>query len=576
MNAVAKTKSGVASSPNSTVDSGRYEMARLLAFAFCSADALLEIEPDGRIVYASGATQLLFGHKPSELPDQMLDTLPAKEDRAMLGALLQRVADGKRFQSIPIKISRAEQADIVVSLSGYCVPDLSNHYFMTGRMIETGRDVANGGDRNADTGLLTADGFGESVKKHVAEVAGTDDQGELTFVGLSGMSDLKGRLDEDEHKGLLRRLGTFMQAVSLGGETAAQLGNNRFGLLHSPDMDLASIEGQISQFSRDADPKGVGVSVTTQTVGVETMDLTGQDVAQALVYTIQQVARTDDGDITKLFSSNLNEQLNDAASKIAQVKSVIESGQFDVAFQAIVSLASRKAHHFEALIRLTDSPVKMNPFDFVCFAEEVGLILDFDLAMCRKVINRVTSASERGAIVPIAVNISGRSIGSDAFVENLRALLAENPQVHGLLLFEITETARINDLHKANEAIRSLRADGFHVCLDDFGSGEAAFEYLRELEVDFVKIDGKYVVDAEKSPKDKAFLIAMSGLCRDLGIATIAEFVETEETLAFLKECGVAYGQGYLFHKPDVSADLSGDIGAKKNIKRKGSTESWG
>ena len=114
------------------------------------------------------------------------------------------------------------------------------------------------------------------------------------------------------------------------------------------------------------------------------------------------------------------------------------------------------------------------------------------------------------------------------------------------------------------------------MCLDDFGSGEAAFEYLRELEVDFVKIDGKYVVDVEKSSKDKAFLIAMSGLCRDLGIATIAEFVETEDTLAFLKECGVAYGQGYLFHKPDVSADLSGNIGSKKNVKRKGAIEGWG
>jgi len=306
------------------------------------------------------------------------------------------------------------------------------------------------------------------------------------------------------------------------------------------------------------------------------MDLTGEGVAQALVYTIQKVARDDGGDISKMLSANLNDQLNEAAGKIAQVKAVIEAGQFDVAFQAIVSLANRKAHHFEALIRLTDSSLKMTTFEFVCFAEEVGLIQELDLAMCQKVINRVTSAAERGSVVPIALNISGHSIGSDAFVEDLRALLAENPEVHGLLLFEITETARINDLHKANEAIRSLRADGFHVCLDDFGSGEAAFEYLRELEVDFVKIDGKYVVDVEKSSKDKAFLIAMSGLCRDLGIATIAEFVETEDTLAFLKECGVAYGQGYLFHKPDVSADLSGNIGSKKNVKRKGAIEGWG
>ncbi len=552
------------------MDSSRYEMARLLAFAFCSADALVETEPDGRIVYASGATGLLFGHKPDAMVGETFESLSAKEDRAMLGALLKRVANGERFQDIPIKVSRSGDSDAVLSLNGYRVPDLSNHCFVTARIVETGRDVANGGERNAETGLLTADGFGESVKAHVEDVAGGDNQGEMTFVGLSGMSDLKDRLGDDEHQGLLRRLGIFMKAVSLGGDTAAQLGHNRFGLLHSPDLDLESVEGQISQFARDADPKGIGVSVTTQSVGVETMDLTGQDVAQALIYTIQQVAREGGKDISKMLSSDLNAQLNEAANKIAQVKTTIETGQFDVAFQAIVSLASRKAHHFEALIRLNDSPVKMNPFEFVCFSEEVGLISEFDIAMCRKVIGRITSAVERGSVLPVAVNISGYSIGSDAFVSELREMLTENPEVHGSIMFEITETARIDDLVKANTAIRGLRADGFHVCLDDFGSGESAFEYLRELEVDFVKIDGMYVKDAAKSEKDRAFLVAMSGLCRDLGIATIAEFIEDEETLEFLKECGVAYGQGYLFHKPDVAADLSGNLNAGKNLKRKG------
>ena len=76
--------------------------------------------------------------------------------------------------------------------------------------------------------------------------------------------------------------------------------------------------------------------------------------------------------------------------------------------------------------------------------------------------------------------------------------------------------------------------------------------------------------------KDRAFLKAMSSLCRDLEIATNAEFVETEETVEFLKECGAAYGQGYLYHRPDVAADPSGNIGNKpQNAKRKGAVEGW-
>ena len=154
------------------------------------------------------------------------------------------------------------------------------------------------------------------------------------------------------------------------------------------------------------------------------------------------------------------------------------------------------------------------------------------------------SAAERGDVLPVAVNISGRSIDSEAFIEKLRALLADNESVKGSIMFEITETARISNFDRANAAIQAVREDGFHVCLDDFGAGESAFEYLRELKVDYVKIDGKYVKDATNSEKDRAFLKAMSGLCNDLDIATIAEFIETEETVTLLKDCGAAYGQG--------------------------------
>jgi EAL domain-containing protein (putative c-di-GMP-specific phosphodiesterase class I) len=192
--------------------------------------------------------------------------------------------------------------------------------------------------------------------------------------------------------------------------------------------------------------------------------------------------------------------------------------------------------------------------------------------------SRLKSMSARDQLIPVAMNISGHSINSDGFVDSLRELLAENPDLHGTIMFEITETARIADLAKANEIVNKLRADGFHVCLDDFGAGEAAFEYLWDLEVDFVKIDGAYVEASTKSDKGKAFLKAMSSLCHDLGMATIAERIETREELDYLKGIGVAYGQGYLFGRPDPAADLTvrGNSPAAKNARRKGVVKSWG
>ncbi len=555
----------------------RYEKARYLAFAFCAADALLETDASGTIVFANGATRHLFGYSPETMAGKSLKSLAETAEQPLLRALLARAATGERFKDVRVSIARPDAANMALVMSGYGVPDLGNHCFINASIVEAGRDDTHDDNRMAGTGLLTTQAFSGSVKAHFEKTDGGVEKGEMTIIGLTGLPELEERLSPGEGKFLQRRLGAFLKAISLEGDSAAQLSDDQFGLLHDADLDLESVKGQLSEFARTADPKGIGVSVKAETAGVGEMDISGQDMASALLYTIQQVAQGGGASAKGALSTNITGQLGEAAENIAQVKATIESGRFDIAYQSIVLLENRKTHHFEALVRLAESPVNMSPYKFICFAEDVGLISSFDLALCTKVIGRIKSALSRGGILPIAVNISGRSIDSDPFVEELRKLLGENPEIKGKLLFEITETARIHDLKRANEVIGSLRADGFQVCLDHFGAGEAAFEYLNALEVDFVKIDGQYVVDATKSEKGKAFLVAMSGLCRDLGITTIAEFVETEETLKFLIECGVAYGQGYLFDKPDVAADLSGKAEPKlKNARRKGAVKGWG
>ncbi len=559
----------------SAINNMRMDMARYLAFAFCTADALLEMEPSGNIVFANGATQHLFGMSANALIGTPLNSLAAKGEQPLLKALLSRATKGERFNDVRVGFCREVKPNILLSLNGYGVPDLQNHCFVTARVIEAARDESNDGDRNRDSGLLTADAFGGSVKAHFENAAPDSASGELTFVGMAGLTDLEGRLSAGERTLLKNRLGSFLKAVSFEGDSAAQLSAEQFGLLHDAGLDVEGIKTQLSDFAREADPKGIGVSVTANSAGVGDLEVDGKDMAQALLYTIQQVAKEKNAGRVKALTSNISDRLMEAATHIAQVKSTIVSGQFDIAFQPIVALSDEKTHHFEALVRLHDSPINMNPYDFICFAEDNGLIEDFDIALCRKLISRIKTASGSGAILPIAMNISGRSIDSDIFVDQLRAVIAENQDLKKNLLFEITETARISDLERANNVISSFRSDGFEVCLDDFGAGQSAFEYLKALEVDFVKIDGQYVVNATETDKGRAFLVAMSGLCWDLGIQTIAEFVENKETVTFLKECGVGFAQGYLFGKPDSAIDLTGSSRSAINARRKGTRETW-
>ena len=122
-------------------------------------------------------------------------------------------------------------------------------------------------------------------------------------------------------------------------------------------------------------------------------------------------------------------------------------------------------------------------------------------------------------------------------------MLKDCGDIRDELMFEVTESAKITDLESTNAFLQSLRDLGHHVCLDDFGAGAAAFQYLRALDVDYVKIDGVYVREEFTTPNGKVLLKSMASLCSDLKIQTVGEFVETEEVAQFLHQVGVNYGQ---------------------------------
>jgi EAL domain-containing protein (putative c-di-GMP-specific phosphodiesterase class I) len=250
-------------------------------------------------------------------------------------------------------------------------------------------------------------------------------------------------------------------------------------------------------------------------------------------------------------SAALGELYDETIARIDQLKAVIADGAFTMAFQPIVGLDDRRPHHHEALVRFS---ADLHPGEAISFAERIGLIEAFDLA----ILDRVTEVFGRRAGPRIAVNLSGRSLESPAFAASLEGALSRHSALAGRLLFEVTETAEIRKLAQVNSVVQRLRQAGFHVCLDDFGSGANSFHYLRAFAVDMVKIDGVYIRDALKESTDRAFLRAMVGLCRDLGVATVAEMIETEEQAALIRDLGVTFGQGYLFGRPVPEAEAFG------------------
>jgi EAL domain-containing protein (putative c-di-GMP-specific phosphodiesterase class I) len=236
----------------------------------------------------------------------------------------------------------------------------------------------------------------------------------------------------------------------------------------------------------------------------------------------------------------------------------LQEKRFCLYAQDIVAVcASRKAErHQELLLRMIDEEQGVvNPMAFIPVAERYNLMPAVD----RLVIS--TAFAEFSRIVPLeeqvnthrwAINLSGASLNEDDFLEFVRAQFDAFRVPHSAICFEITETAAIANFAKATHLMRELKALGCGFSLDDFGSGMSSFGYLKHLPVDHLKIDGAFVRDIGNDPIDRAMVEAINKVGHVMGITTIAESVETPQTLAILEEIGVDYAQGFGIARPQA------------------------
>ena len=156
----------------------------------------------------------------------------------------------------------------------------------------------------------------------------------------------------------------------------------------------------------------------------------------------------------------------------------------------------------------------------------------------------------RNRDIRLSINLSGNSLNDDSLLDYVRAQFNEHSIPPEWICFEITETAAIQNLNKAQYFVNEVRQLGAQIALDDFGSGLSSFRYLKMLSVDFLKIDGSFVRGMLESHNDKAMVAAIHQVGHTMGIYTIAEHVEHEDIIGQLKEMGVDYAQGYALGHP--------------------------
>lgn len=551
------------------VESIKREKDRFVRLAFCAADMLLEVDDRYVITFAAGASQSLIGSAPETLLGKPLIDLVVPEDVLFVTEVLKGIAPGSRLDPIPIRLKRTTASTLRVSLTGYRLPEKPGNYLFAIRMGSPPvvADTVKEGQLDPESGLLKKEAFADFAGKHIRAAGDLGKTLKLTMLHSEDLADMRTRIDPEAAKIAIRTMSACLKANADGGEAAGQLEDGAYGFLHKPDLDIEKITNRVVQIFQAADPTGVGISVNANTVTADVGDISEGDAARVLLYTVNQFCQAREIGDNKFEMSSLAENLKtmtrEATEKLENFRVIVSEGQFDIAFQPIVALDTGAIHHYEALVRF-EKRLDRSPYELITFAEQMGVISDFDLAITKRVLKWLAVQNKSGARHVVAVNLSGQSVANTGLVTALHDLLQQSDVPSSQLIFEITESSRIDDLDGTNRFIQSLRKAGHEVCLDDFGAGSAALRYLHALEVDIIKIDGQYVRGAMKTPRNQSFLKAIAGLCHDLGTETIAEMVEDEPCAAMLRACQVRFGQGYLFGKPSFEV---GDVSPTTAIK---------
>ncbi|MGC9457891.1 MAG: putative bifunctional diguanylate cyclase/phosphodiesterase [Halothiobacillaceae bacterium] len=217
-------------------------------------------------------------------------------------------------------------------------------------------------------------------------------------------------------------------------------------------------------------------------------------------------------------------------------------------FQPLVKSADGSHTAFEVLsrIELADGTL-MGAHEFIEVAERIGQIDKLDFVVFENVLAQVREYDYRGLLF---LNLSPRALILNEFVPNMRRLVRENGVDPAQIVFEITERETVRNFSLLEKFVHELKEEGFGLAIDDFGSGFSSFHYLKRFPIDFVKIEGDFIANMIEDDTDRAFVRSIAQLAHELGIRTVAEYVESEEVLAGVRDLGVDLAQGYHIGRP--------------------------
>lgn len=380
------------------------------------------------------------------------------------------------------------------------------------------------------------------------------------------VNDTCGHVAGDE---LLKQLSHLLHSRLREVDTISRIGGDEFGILfggcpiRTAERLAEKLRSAIDEFRFIWDDKSfrVGASIGLVPITAESGSLSDVlSAADSACYVAKESGRNRIH-VYELHDSDLVERQGQMLW-VQRIQEVLEKDRFELYFQVITPISGNEAErgrlHGEVLVRMRDDDgVMVGPGAFIPAAERYSLMPAIDRWIVENTLKILARDIDyvKEHISACSINLSGQSLSDDRFMRALVDMIVDTGVPPEVLCFEITETAVISNLTTATSLINMLRDMGCSFALDDFGVGLSSFGYLKNLPVDYLKLDGCFIRNMTRDPIDHAMVQSINHIGQTMKIRTIAEFVEDEATLRALEEIGVDYAQGYHVGKPMRLAD---------------------
>lgn len=529
----------------------------------------------------------MLGYAEEDMPPRIgvWEQLIHPEDRGWTVTLANRFIDGQTASYRPVyRLRRKDGSWIWIEAVGHCVRDADGRAV---RFIGAMSDVTERKRHEAEllrlstrdplTGLpnraLSLDRLSHALKtarRRGRRVA-------ALYIDLDRFKLVNDSLGHDVGDALLKMLVAALRSALRATDTLGRLGGDEFVViaeeLDGPQDAARVAENILNVARRPFDAEGRAL-FTPLSIGIAMNGDLDEDAAALLRHadTAMQAAKSGGGGTYRFFMPEMNAEAMARLEIERDLRTAVDAGQFFVHYQPKFAVDDLRLVGVEALARWRHPEKGMiPPADFIPVAEQTGLIAAVGGAVLREAMRQSVEWRRRGLPpLPIAVNLSVRQLPDETACLPLLAAIEQEEADPRLLELEITETTMMDNIRQIIPALRRLRDAGVSIAVDDFGTGHSSLAYLRKLPITTLKIDRSFINDVEVDADSAAIAATIISMGRQLGLQVVAEGIENDGQLAFLRRHGCDMAQGFLLARPMPAAELEARFGGDGRWRRAG------